>query len=137
MLDSLRAFSSTQLIVILAVALALGTGIFILIRIHRRPKDKEKHRRQLVNLHGRIGDATITEVSGPTIFYSYSVGGVTYSASQDVSQLEEHLPRDFHRLIGAPTSLKYFHQNPANSIILCEEWSGLRATSSEKLGSRR
>ena len=36
------------------------------------------------------------------------------------------IPADSHRLIGRPASLKYSVQNPANSILLCEEWSGLR-----------
>jgi len=83
-------------------------------------------RRLAVNLHGRLGDATITEVQENTLFYSYSVGGVAYTASQDISQLRSRIPSDLERLIG-PASLKYAPRNPANSIIVCEEWSGLRA----------
>lgn len=83
-------------------------------------------RRLSVNLHGRLGDATITEVQDNTIFYSYSVRGVTYTASQDITQLRPQIPNDLERLIG-PASLKYSPGNPANSIIVCEEWSGLRA----------
>ena len=95
-------------------------------KIRRRPKDKEKHRRFLVNQSGRLGDCTITEVADNTIFYSYSVGGVIYSASQDVSKLIEYIPCDTERLVGGVASLKYSSNNPANSIVLCEEWSGLR-----------
>jgi len=54
------------------------------------------------------------------------VAGLTYTASQDISQLREMIPADSHRLIGRPASLKYSSQNPANSILLCEAWSGLR-----------
>ena len=36
------------------------------------------------------------------------------------------LPEDPDRLIG-PVYMKYTPRNPANSIIVCEQWSGLRA----------
>jgi len=106
-------------------AALIGAAIIIFVR-SRQPKDKEKRRRFEVNQHGRLGDATITEIDGGTIFYEYSVRGVGYTASQDISQLREFIPAtDLHRLIG-PVTLKYSPTNPANSIILCEEWSGLR-----------
>jgi hypothetical protein len=104
----------------------LAAGVYVTLRIRRKPKDKEKCRRSEVNLIGRLGDATINEISDDTIFYEYSVGGLTYTASQDISKLRDLIPSDYHRLIGRPASLKYSPQNPANSIVLCEEWSGLR-----------
>jgi len=117
---------STSVVVLVVVAATLAVlGLVILFRIRRKPKDKEMRRRLSVNLHGRLGDATITEVQDNTIFYSYSVGGVTYTASQDISQLRAQIP-NVEKLIG-PASLKYAPRNPANSIIVCEEWSGLRA----------
>jgi hypothetical protein len=54
------------------------------------------------------------------------VRGVQYTASQDVESLRERLPSDPERLIGV-ANLKYASNNPANSILICEEWSGLRA----------
>ena len=118
---------SVWVIVLVAIAAALIAGVVIILyRIKRRPKDKEKRRRLSVNLHGRLGDATITEVQENTIFYSYSVRGVSYTASQDISQLHEHVPAELEKLIG-PVSLKYAPRNPANSILVCEEWSGLRS----------
>ena len=127
MLQSVRAFPVTEAVVIGAVSLsAIAAGVLILIRIRRKPKDKEKLRRLEVNSSGRLGDATIMEISDDAIIYEYSVGGLTYTASQDITQLRELLPPDSHRLIGRPASLKYSSHNPANSILLCEEWSGLR-----------
>ena len=105
----------------------IAAGIFVVLRIRRKPKDKEKLRRMEVNTSGRLGDATITDITEDAIIYEYSVGGLTYTASQDISQLRELIPADSHRLIGRQASLKYTSQNPANSILLCEEWSGLRA----------
>jgi hypothetical protein len=125
--DSGRVLPSTPVIIIAAVSVPLlATGAILYHRIRRRPKDKEKHRRFTVNLHGRLGDATITEVADNSLFYTYSVGGVVYAASQDIAQLREYIPCDPERLAGGIASLKYSPQNPANSIILCEEWSGLR-----------
>ena len=112
------------ILVVLIVA-ALAVVLYFLIRSRLTPKDKEKRRRLTVNQFGRIGDATITEVAENTIFYEYSVRGVVYTASQDISTLREHIPTDPDRLIG-PVGLKYSTANPANSIIICEEWSGLR-----------
>ena len=111
----------------LAAVLVVLTAIlaFFVVRNIRRPKDKEKRRRLDVNERGRLGDATITEVVEDTIFYEYSVRGVGYTASQDISQLRDQVPADVERLIG-PVTLKYSPANPANSILLCEEWSGLR-----------
>ena len=126
MFDSGR-LPSTPAILIAAVSVPLlATGAFYWYRISRRPKDKEKHRRLMINLHGRLGDATITEVGDNTIFYSYSVAGVVYAASQDISQLSGYIACDPELLAGGIASLKYSPQNPANSIVLCEEWSGLR-----------
>ena len=127
MLQSFRTFPVTQAVVIGAVSLPLlAAGIFVVLRIRRKPKDKEKVRRLDVNLNGRLADATITDITDDAIFYEYSVAGLTYTASQDISQLREMIPADSERLIGKAASLKYSTHNPANSILLCEEWSGLR-----------
>jgi len=126
MLEGIRGSALVQGI-FLAVILAalLGLGIYVVRRMRRNPKDKEKRRRMMINQQGRLGDATITEVSESMIFYEYSVRGVLYTASQEVGELREQIPSELERLIG-PVSLKYSSNNPANSIILCEGWSGLR-----------
>jgi hypothetical protein len=137
MLESLRGSGLVQGVLAGAVAITLiGLAIYLVSRMRRNPKDREKRRRLLVNQQGRLGDATITEVSESTIYFEYSVRGVLYTASQDVGDLREQIPSELERLIG-PVSLKYSSNNPANSIILCEEWSGLRgARSAPGLGTR-
>jgi hypothetical protein len=117
----------TQILVVGAVSLFLvAVAVYIVLRIRRKTKDKEKRRRLEVNSNGRLGDATILEIRDDAIFYEYSVRGIHYTASQDISKLLELIPGDPQRLIGCPASLKYAYHNPANSILLCEEWSGLR-----------
>jgi hypothetical protein len=118
-----------DLILILAALAVVALGVYLLVRWRRQPKDKEKRRRLTGNQVGRIGDATITDMQGDTLFYSYSVRGVSYTASQDVAALRDQMPANVERLIGRAASLKYSPQNPANSILICELWSGLRSGS--------
>ncbi len=92
------------------------------------PEKRERKRRQERFQQGRRGAALITEATETMLYYSYSVRGVQYEASQDVSGLREMLPPEPERLVG-PASLKYSTRNPGNSILICEEWSGLRAPS--------
>ena len=103
----------------------IALAIYVAMRVRGTPEKREQKRRLNVNRTGRLGDAQITEVGEGVIYYSYTVRGVQYMASQDVSALAEKLPQDLERLIGV-ASLKYATNNPANSILVCEEWSGLR-----------
>ena len=116
----------------LVALLLLSVASYALVRWLRTPKDKEMRRRLMVNQLGRLGDATITDLQGDVLYYSYSVAGVSYAASQDVATLRDHLPADAERLIGSVASLKYSPQNPANSIVVCEVWSGLRIGSTRE-----
>lgn len=106
-------------------AVLAGLAIVIVVRVRGTPEKRERKRRLLVHRAGRLGDALITESSGDTLYYTYSVRGVQYTASQDISTLRDHLPAEPERLIGH-VSLKYATNNPANSILICEEWSGIR-----------
>src|ERR1700678_3358479 len=85
------------------VLVALAT--YIAMRVRRTPEKREKRRRLNVNLQGRLGDAMITEATGDTLYYSYSIRGVQYTASQDVTALRDQLPAEPDRLIGV-VSLK-------------------------------
>jgi len=107
------------------VLVALAT--WIALRVRGTPEKREQKRRMLVHRQGRLGDALITEATDEALYYSYSVRGVQYAASQDITTLRERLPAQPERLIGV-ASLKYATNNPANSILICEEWSGLRAS---------
>ncbi len=116
------------LVGIAAVLIALG--IYIALRVHGTPEKRERKRRLNVNRLGRLGDALNTEATESVIYYTYSIRGVQYTASQDVTALREKLPAEPERLIGV-ASLKYAPKNPANSILICEEWSGLRVRGSD------
>jgi hypothetical protein len=123
--------AGVQIAALSALAAGLVTlAIFIALRVQRTPEKRERRRRLSVNREGRLGDAMITEATDDTLYYSYSIRGVQYAASQDISTLREKLPAEPDRLIGI-VSLKYAPRNPANSILICEEWSGLRVAQTE------
>jgi hypothetical protein len=108
-------------IVLIAVAVRIALRV-----VQGNPEKRERRRRLEVHRHGRLGEALITEGDETTLYYTYSVHGVEYSASQDIATLRDRLPAEPGRLVGV-ARLKYAPRNPANSILLCEEWSGLRA----------
>jgi hypothetical protein len=109
-----------------AIAAGLaGLAIWAALRNSSTPEKRERRRRLAVNTTGRLGDALITEAADDALYYTYSVRGVQYAASQDISGLRDRLPAAPERLIGM-AGMKYSTRNPANSILICEEWSGLR-----------
>lgn len=113
------------LLLLILVAVLSVAGYFILFHNRRTPQERDRRQRKWVNLHGRLGYATITDFHDDTLYYSYEVRGVVYTAAQDVSRLKEFLPPEPERLIGL-ANLKYHPRNPANSILICEDWSGIR-----------
>jgi hypothetical protein len=96
------------------------------------PAELERLRRLDVNRRGRIssgriGDLLEGESAGLKswlVVYSYEVAGVSYEAAQDLTTLPEIAAIALF-LSGSTASVKYDPERPANSIIACEEWSGL------------
>jgi hypothetical protein len=111
-----------------AVGALAGVAAWFLPEMKRRraPAERERRRRLAVHAYGRLGSATIVDFRDGLVTYTYWVGGVEHLASQDLSLLGQFLPPDPATLIELPASIKYLARNPANSIVLCEEWSGLR-----------
>jgi hypothetical protein len=95
-------------------------------------EQREQERRLRLSRFGRITDGTVIDVhetadSNPIqlLIYQYDVAGVSYECSQDVTHLRQFI--DLHSCrLGLPASIKYDPQNPGNSILLSEEWSGVR-----------
>jgi hypothetical protein len=109
-----------------AAVAGLGAwGIYRYIKSRPSPAELERRRRADLRARGKMGDANLLEFRDEMVMYSYAIGGVEYTASQDLSDLQPHLPADRWSSIG-PVSIKYDPRNPANSIVLSEEWSGLR-----------
>ena len=122
----------------LVASLLVAGGAFVIFQRRNTPERRELKRRFNVNSLGRLGDAFLLEASSESIIYEYDVQGVNYNASQDVQLLSAYLPEQPERLIG-PVNIKYMVRNPANSIVVCEYWSGIRAAQSyqqQKKGSQ-
>ena len=120
-LESLTPNQRLALLMVLAGVL-FALAVQILLRLRVSPSEKERRRRLKLNALGRMGDGVLTDVQDGALYYSYSVSGVTYTTAQDAGAL---LPAGARVLMG-PVTLKYLARNPANSIVICEHWSGLR-----------
>jgi len=127
-MGSLSVTTAKEILLAVGSLVAMG-GIALGYRAWRlskiTPEERERRRRAELVLHGKMGDATIIDIRGELIFYCYDVRGVEYTASQDLTLLREYLPSDLSTLIGA-VSVRYDPKIPANSIVLAEEWSGIR-----------
>jgi len=115
------------------------------------PEAEERKRRLHLNLIGRIAEGQVVELAqhpAPPaeprrgflgmrarpmtdnrprrlVSYSYSISGVSYQTAQDITGLESQVR--FERLVtGYPTSVKYDPANPSDSIVVADDWSGLR-----------
>ncbi len=111
----------------LGAGLMAAAGYLVYSNFRKRPSPVELERRRCrgVGSWGKIHDAVIVEWQDNIVHYYYEVRGVEYAASQDLSTLLDRLPDERGSLVGA-VSIKYDPRNPANSIILGEQWSGLR-----------
>lgn len=114
-------------------ALSVGAGYWFRGR-RQTPEQRERTRRQRLTGMGRITDGTVIDVheissegQSPVqlLIYTYDVAGVSYEASQDITHLRQLVDLYSCRL-GLPASVKYDPQNPGNSIVIAETWSGLR-----------
>lgn len=112
-------------------------GSYLLATRRKSPEQRERERRERINAIGRITDGTVLDFcevqegknghSSPVklLIFNYDVAGVTYEASQDVTHLGSFF--DLHKgKLGVHASIKYDPQNPGNSIVVAETWSGLR-----------
>jgi hypothetical protein len=128
---------SIRLTLTLAASTAAVFGaawVIVLIRRRRRrsPEEMERLRRLGVNRRGRIASGEILDVMEPPpgtpgarlVAYRYDATGVTYHAAQDLSALPAVLAL-VKRRVGRTVSVKYDPRVPANSILACEEWSGV------------
>lgn len=121
--------------VVVAGAGMIGWGLSHWLRSRRMtPEERERERRLRLSISGRICDGTVLDVQELSqnghramqlIIYRYDVGGVSYEASQDITHLRQFI--DVHSCkLGLPTSIRYDPQNPSDSIVISENWIGLR-----------
>jgi len=122
-------------------AVLLVAGLWLLFHRGPSPAERERARRLFLSRSGRLVDGMlldICEVEAPArskkepartltmLIYSYRIGGVDYESSQDISEMPGVVD-GAHVRAGFPCSARYQPGNPQNSIVVAEEWTGLRA----------
>lgn len=104
----------------------------------KRPTEEEleRARRRLLAESGRVVDGMLLDVRElqtedgralAMLEYSYRTGGVDYECSQDITSLLSIVDPAQMRA-GFPCSVRYQTGSPQNSIVVAEEWSGLRSS---------
>ena len=140
---------SVRLFYILIGGLA-GASIvagYLLSMRRKTPDQRERERRERINAIGRITDGIVLDfceappkhgqtLPGQLLVFNYDVAGVTYEASQDISPFREFVDLRNGKL-GLHASIKYDPQNPGNSIVIAEGWSGLRLGEQGQAGIAR
>lgn len=116
-----------------AVLIAVVVAIFLKLRRKKDPAEVERLRRLALGRTGRITAGEITGLIEPDaenatplqLVYRYEVSGVSYEVAQDVSTMPQVVAKAQH-LVGKAISAKYEMKHPSNSIVICEDWSGIR-----------
>jgi hypothetical protein len=122
------------------VIVLLVAGFWMLLHKGPTPEERERARREFLAHSGRLVDGMLLDIcemeappqqkdeSGRTLtllVYKYRIGGVDYESSQDITDLRDVVDAAKVRL-GFPCSARYQPGNPQNSIVVAEEWTGLR-----------
>ncbi len=124
-MSSVLGAAAIPAVIGVAAGLALAAAVGAIFWRRCSPAELERRRRQKVNSRGKTAGAIVVDLREDELVYSYTVGGAHYTASQDVSGVRHRLPAGSWGLLG-PATVKYDPANPANSILVSEEWSGLR-----------
>ncbi len=118
------------------VAAAAAGAVWFLRRKRPTEEELERERRKLLSQTGRVVDGMLLDVrelatdDGRTLTmleYSYKSAGVDYECSQDITTLLNVIDLSLMRA-GFPCSVRYQTGSPQNSIVIAEEWSGIRSS---------
>src|SRR5262249_2457943 len=90
------------------------------------PDERERQRRAVLGGYGKMGAATLVEVRENHLFYSYQAPGVKDNAPADRLKLGEVISADLGG--SGRGGVRSEARTPANSIVVAERWSGLRAS---------
>ena len=121
-------------VTVATVSLA-AAGLWLMRRKRPTADELERARRRFLVQSGRLVDGMLLDIAEvdagdgrrlTMLIYNYRIGGVDYDCSQDVTALSAMLDAKQVRA-GFPCTVRYQPGNPQNSIVVAEQWSGLRA----------
>jgi hypothetical protein len=144
---SLSLHNSELLGALTATGILLAGGAVAWTMLRKRPTEEEieRERRLALAKMGRIVDGTVVDIADlgasdsgrpegmKLILYRYEIAGVVYNCSQDVTHMADFVDIYECRL-SFPCSIRYDAHNPENSIIVAENWTGLRNSAAIRFG---
>jgi hypothetical protein len=112
-----------------------AVALWLVLRKRPTAEELEIARRKFLVQFGRLVDGMlldICEIDGEDgrrltmLVYHYRIAGVDYECSQDITNMASAFDAAQVRA-GFPCTVRYQPGNHHNSIVVAEEWSGLRA----------
>jgi hypothetical protein len=123
------------------LAAVMTVALWMVLRKRPTAEELERARRRFLSQSGRLVDGMLLDlcaIEAPAkskaepertltmLLYSYRIGGVDYECSQDITDMPGVVDAAQVRA-GFPCTVRYQPGNPQNSIVVAEEWTGLRA----------
>jgi hypothetical protein len=126
----------------LAALLVALFAVLLWLILHKRPtaEELERYRRLFLVQSGRLVDGMlldVCEIDTPArgknepartltmLLFNYRIGGVDYECSQDITDMGDVIDPSQVRA-GFPCTVRYQPGNPQNSIVVAENWTGIR-----------
>lgn len=117
-----------------ALILLLTLVLWLVLRKKPSESELERARRRFLVQSGRLVDGMLLDIceveaeDGRTLtmlLYSYRISGVDYECSQNITDMQEVVDPSQVRA-GFPCTVRYQPGNAQNSIVVAEQWTGLR-----------
>jgi hypothetical protein len=138
---TLHTSGEWEIVASLVAIAGLGVlAVWLVLRKRPTAEELERARRSFLVQSGRLVDGMlldICEVDAPPkakgepgrtltmLMFSYRIAGVDYECSQDITDMRGVVDAAQVRA-GFPCTVRYQPGHPQNSIVVAEEWTGMR-----------
>jgi hypothetical protein len=142
---SLRNPEVLETLATAGLLVAGATVAWVFWRGRKSEEEIERERRLNLVKAGRLVDGNVVDIADldavesgrpggmKLILYRYEIAGVVYNCSQDVTLMGDFV--DIYQCrLSFPATIRYDAHNPENSIIVAENWSGLRESAAIAFG---
>jgi hypothetical protein len=131
----LTAFNWEIVAGLASITALAGVALWMVLRKRPTAEELERMRRGFLVQSGRLVDGMLLDICDieaedrrtlTMLLYNYRIAGVDYECSQDITDMGGVVDAAQVRA-GFPCSVRYQPGNAQNSIVVAEEWTGLRA----------